>query len=263
MYAACGLLLLTGFYPLWRAWRANRDTTIRPAVAWAAGAWAAWCAAAWAAAASPGDPPRLWWYAPLCLTGCASVAVFGARRPVVGAWNFVVAGLLAVLLLPVAEGLGNPRPTEAEAIFLAATLTVGLLNYLPTPMGIALLPVGIACVVEMASFAGWADLRRWEPAGLVLLAVAPWAGLGLARRSPPERSEFDRLWLDFRDRFGAVWALPAREQFNRAAANAGWPVALDWRGLRLTGQGPPDLAAPLAALRALLKRFGPDKETPQ
>jgi hypothetical protein len=38
-------------------------------------------------------------YLALCLTGCVGVAVLGARRPGVGAWDFVLLGLLAVLLL--------------------------------------------------------------------------------------------------------------------------------------------------------------------
>ena len=79
-----------------------------------------------------------------------------------------------------------------------------------------------------------------------------------ARRRTPATA-FDREWLAFRDRFGLVWGLPARDQFNRAAANAGWGVVLDWRGLRTTAGAP---AAPhaeaLAGLRGVLKRFGPE-----
>jgi hypothetical protein len=67
--------------------------------------------------------------------------------------------------------------------------------------------------------------------------------------------------LDFRDRFGLVWAQRVREQFNRAAANAGWPVRLYWQGLHLSAGAPlPEPAVQaevVAALRALLKRFGP------
>jgi hypothetical protein len=62
--------------------------------------------------------------------------------------------------------------------------------------------------------------------------------------------------LDFRNRFGGLWALRVRDQFNRAAANAGWPVALRWGGLRSVGY---DDDAPLKGLRALLKRFGPEE----
>jgi hypothetical protein len=70
-------------------------------------------------------------------------------------------------------------------------------------------------------------------------------------------SEFNQVWLDFRDRFGLTWSLRMREQFNRAASNAGWHARLGWSGL----QGPKEeIALPdmLRTLQALLKRFGPE-----
>src|SRR5882724_2886965 len=94
------LILLFGTaYPLWHAWRANATTTLRPSIAWGAAAWLAWLAAF-----ALDDPTNLWRYLALSLTACAGVSVLGARRPGVGAWNFVVVGLLAVLLIPVARG---------------------------------------------------------------------------------------------------------------------------------------------------------------
>jgi len=70
-------------------------------------------------------------------------------------------------------------------------------------------------------------------------------------------SAFNQVWLDFRDRFGLTWSLRMREQFNRAASNAGWHARLGWSGL----QGPKEeIAQPdmLRTLKALLKRFGPE-----
>src|ERR1700756_5554100 len=95
-----GVLLLSGFYPLYRAWRGAAGTTLRHSVVWAFLAWGGWCAAA----LLDGSPAL--GYLALCLTACAGVAVLGARRPGVGAWDFVVLGLLAVLLLPLAESRG-------------------------------------------------------------------------------------------------------------------------------------------------------------
>jgi hypothetical protein len=58
-----------------------------------------------------------------------------------------------------------------------------------------------------------------------------------------------------------VWGQRVREQFNRSAANAGWPVALHWYGLVVEeGRTPPDGAALVAKLQALLRRFGPDED---
>jgi hypothetical protein len=53
-----------------------------------------------------------------------------------------------------------------------------------------------------------------------------------------------------------VWGQRTREQFNRAAANAGWAVELTWHGLQSSGDGAADdPALPLETLSALLKRF--------
>ena len=83
----------------------------------------------------------------------------------------------------------------------------------------------------------------------------------LAGRPQAGVSAFDALWLDFRDRFGVVWGQRTREQFNRAAAHEGWPVALHWDGLVVEeGKTPPDAAELVAKLQALLKRFGPEDE---
>jgi hypothetical protein len=258
IYAACAALLLTGAYPLLRAWQANRDTTLRQAVVWAACAWAAWAASAAARAAWPQDH-FLWQYLPLCFTAGAGVAVLGARRPGVRAWNFVVLGLMAVLLLPALGGADpQPRLELAPVLFLSATLAVALINYLPTPSGWAAVIVGAACAGEVAVLAGWLQSGVWEAVLLVGLAVAPWAGLAASRRARGA-TEFDRAWRAFRDRYGLVWGLRVCDQFNRAAANARWPVVLRWDGLRATPGAAPDLRAPTAGLHALLKRFGPEE----
>lgn len=254
MRLVCGIFLLAGLYPLGLAWRANRRTTLRDALAWAVAAWAAWTAAAWWQILRAGEDGQLGRYVALCLTGCAGVAVLGARRPGVGAWNFVVLGLLAVLLLPVAEGWGEPRLGGPHLAFLAVTLAVPLVNYLPTRLGVAALLLAVGCAAEVLTLA---EVRLGPTGGAsCLVALAPWAALACVRLYALPATTFDRLWVSYRDRFGLVWGQRLREQFNRAAANAGWPVHLTWRGLRLAGNGPPpDEAQRVAMLQALLKRF--------
>lgn len=201
-------------------------------------------------------------YLALCLTGCAGVAVLGARRPGVDAWNFVLLGLLAVMLLPLAENLLAPAASldGLRVLFLAATLAVGVLNYLPTRMAAAALLVAGAEALQLLLLTGQIDPRpvvSWLPA-----ALAPWAALAGWRWRCLPLSEFDSIWLDFRDRFGFLWSQRIREQFNRSAANAGWPVILRWQGLRLVpGTSLPEPAVQavmVTTLRALLKRFGPE-----
>jgi hypothetical protein len=253
MRTACLLLLLTGFYPIVQAWRANRTTTLRPALLWAGAAWMAWVVLLIRA----GDPLAA--YFAVSLTACAGVAVLGARRPGLEAWNFVVAALLATLLIPIAGALlvwDAPGPSPTSWIFLGAVLLIGVLNYLPTRLagGALLLGVASALVIWRMGFSGSA-----EPDGdvaILLLALAPWAAL-LGSLYEIATNAVDREWQAFRDRFGLVWGERQREQFNNAARNAGWPLILGWNGIRRNGDGPqPDETEVLSLLRAVLKRFG-------
>jgi hypothetical protein len=117
-----------------------------------------------------------------------------------------------------------------------------------------------ACLIELRRIdVELNDIERaWS---LGLAAAAPWlAAIPIALRSRQSR-DADSRWRDFRDRFGVVWAMRLREQFNRAAEHAGLKVELGWRGLnRLDGQpvGPDERIASQELLAALMKRFGLD-----
>jgi hypothetical protein len=259
----CGLILASGAYPLAIAWRANRATTLRHALVWACAAGVAWVLAFFLADYYSDNAARLARYVALCLTSCAAVAVLGARRPGVTAWNFVVLAQLALLLLPLAEGLGDVRLDPLRLIFLGGTLMVGFLNYLPTRLAAAVMCGAIGCGVEIALLrsapACGPLLERVAIFSRCLLAASPWIALVAVRALPSPPGQFDRLWIGFRDRFGLVWGQRVREQFNRAAIHAGWPVVLHWGGLRASGMiDDTQHAAMAAALRALLKRFGSD-----
>jgi hypothetical protein len=251
-WIADGVLLLS-LYPMALALRANWTTTLRQPIVWALLAWCAWLVASggWAAGSEAGDPTMS--YLALCLTGCSGVAVLGARRPGVSAWNFVVVGLLAVLMLPILQGLGEVRLESAQAGFLALTLMIPLFNYLPTRLALGVILLAAGSAIELARLLGWNAPAWLAP---LLAALAPWsAWLSLARRT--QHTPFDILWLSYRDRFGFVWGQRMRDQFNRAAHHAGWPVELRWSGLN----PPTDSAEMLSTLRAVLKRFGPEEES--
>jgi hypothetical protein len=263
------VVFLSGAFPLALAWFANRRTTLAHALLWGFAAWATW---GWAGFLGSGVPqPRALAarYVALCLTGCVAIAILGARRPGLGAWNFVVVGLLAVLLLPLIENFASGGPLHLEwfrAALVGGVIAVGVLNYLPTRLGPAAALLGVVVALELIGLAGPEELARTvEPIVPRLrlgLALVPWVGLWTCWR-PRLGSECDRLWLAFRDRFGLVWGQRLREQFNRSAFHAGWPVFLSWQGLRRKpGSAPigPDTQASLTAtLCALMKRFGPDE----
>jgi hypothetical protein len=273
MQPACFLVWLTAAVPLWRAWQANQHTSLLQAVHWAILSWASWGVAVASVALWPAFVAQASGYVALSLTGCAAVAVLGARRPGVRAWNFVVVALLAVDLLPLAESMltGSLPLNGLRLTCLAGTLAVGVCNYLPTRFAPAALALLLGCALELAALLtatpmGHEPGRMIEEAALAL-AVTPWIAYACRRRGNPSVAEFDRLWLDFRDRYGFVWSQRVREQFNRSAANAGWPVVLRWQGLRLRpGTLPPEPATQtkiVATLHAFLKRFGPDEPRSQ
>ncbi len=68
----------------------------------------------------------------------------------------------------------------------------------------------------------------------------------------------DRVWLDFRDAFGAVWGLRVMERMNASAAMLGWPVTLSWQGFLANEPGAGNVETPQIvedSLRTLLRRF--------
>src|SRR5262249_27701996 len=145
------LLYVSTVYPLWRLLIDCDKTSLRSAAYWTVVAWVGWGILIFSTAAGFAkgtlDAVR---FVGLCLTACAGVAILGARRPHVGAWNGVVAGLLAVLLLPLAEYhlLGTPLLSGLRAWFLLATVLLGVVNYVPTRFGLAAVLIGIGCVDE-------------------------------------------------------------------------------------------------------------------
>lgn len=261
MTTVYAILLVAGLYPLIAAWRANRITSLKHASVWAVAAWLAW---GWALLGADADqlgmePAR---YVALGLTGAAGVAVLGARRPYAFAWNFVVLGLVAVMLLPLVEHavIGTSPIDPLRIGFVTATLAVGLLNYLPTRVAPAVVLLALALTGELLGlfapdlFGDRGEVQLFH----LLVLFSPWAAWRCWRRPVAAPSEFSQVWLDFRDRFGLFWAQRVREQFNHAAAHAGWPVQLTWRGLRRTSPAaitPADQMAMVETLRKALQRF--------
>src|SRR5205823_291161 len=144
---------------------------------------------------------------------------------------------------PVAEGLLTGTGLNLDrfrVVFVSATLAVGILNYLPTRLAGGVLLALLGCVREIWILAAdppadGAGELGWTATWLVLVPWVAWLGMQTDRARD---AAFDALWHDFRDRFGLVWGQRLREQFNRSALHAGWPVVLRWQGLRLC-QGEP------------------------
>jgi hypothetical protein len=271
MQIVCVLIWLSGVYPLWQVRQANPQWSLLQGVYWMAAAWLTWGGPICLASSSSAQSAAAWTYLALVMSGCAGIAVLGARRPLNGPWNFVVLALAAVQLLPVAEGLATGGGLEVSTVrlmSLAATIGVGVLNYLPTrsaPAAILLLAGTTLTFIPFVFAIEEDHYRGVEWVGRLAVALVPWLAYLSVAGKGHSRSEFDELWLEFRDRFGFLWAQRLRDQFNRSAVHAGWPVVLRWQGLRIVaGAAVPSTQVQgeiVAALRALLKRFAPEPES--
>jgi hypothetical protein len=262
----CLLFFLSTALPLALAWRANQQTSLRHVLGWAGLAWFLWSwTLTWAD--RPAEDTALVRYLACAGTGAAAIGLLGARWPGVRPWHFVVVGYWLVILLPVAQSVfvrSRLQLDYYQLLLPGMAIAVGVINYLPTQLGPAAVLIGTVAGVELLSLTaseGVVDsLRPMLPLSRWLLGAAPWLAYGALHFQPTPASRFDRAWLSFRNRFGFVWAQRLREQFNRSAVHAGWPVVLYWQGLRVArgaSQPEPEVQeAMLTTLNGLMKRFG-------
>lgn len=165
------------------------------------------------------------------------MSVLGAKRPQDQAWHFIVASLWGIQALPAAEVLllrpGQPLAiVDFRAIFLLVLIGLATLVYIITRFSLASLIAAAGQLVLVWEFLPWPESASSSGrvlVGVALLvtaaAVAWWTGHRKRTVQP-----FDRLWLDFRDAFGALWSARVMERINAAAVQYQWPVRLSWSG---------------------------------
>ena len=248
--AACGLATLP---------RVRGTTLTAPALWWIAAAAA--IAAVEAMLAYRQIAPTtlqasLWRYAAAVGTFCPLTAVLGAKRPQDRGWQWVVASLWLVLLVPVAQAIASPGGTQLELVgawrwLLWGFIAMGLLNYLPTRFALSALLVAAGQAVLLGGPTGIA--QNLSPTARIAAALTLFlAACGLATlrrfRLPPSALPQTARWLAFRDAWGAFWALRVLQRVNQTAELSRWPVRLQWSGLIST-----DDAAPLETLPAAIE----------
>jgi hypothetical protein len=181
-------------------------------------------------------------YAAAVGTFCPLMAVLGAKRPQDRGWQWIVLSLWIILLVPAGQAIVSRTGGELQLaamwrLMLGALIALGLLNYLPTRHAFvsAMIAVGQMGLLEDYFTTPSADsaTHRLGAAALIAIAALRISKKGDGSRfSPPDGqlAPFTQRWLNFRDAWGAFWALRILHRINETAALSHWPVQLQWNG---------------------------------
>ena len=174
------------------------------------------------------------------LSFCPTMSVLGAKRPQDKAWNFIVLSLWVVLVLPALEAvtLHLDQPFDlstARSWFVLVLIVVCAANRVGTRGTLAGL---VFAAAQLLLFAPYLPLGidtlviHSAGGGLSLLSLAIGIDVVNTYWGRPGRHGWDRLWLDFRDTFGTLWALRVAERINAASEICDWQLRLAWGGFR-------------------------------
>ena len=147
------------------------------------------------------------------------------------------------------------------AWFLALLILVILGNTLPTRHALAGLLFAISQACLLSDMLPFPLPRKVEPLWGLALALATLVLVNLrAAPARPGVAPLDRIWLDFRNGYGAVWGLRVAERVNATAEANNWNVRLTWQGFTegnkpATWQNPAKTAEVQRSFIALLRRF--------
>ncbi len=239
------LALLCCLPILLRARSSLRETTLITACNWALAVAVAWTSV-WTFDSALGCVPTgtadQLWYALAVLSLSPAVAVLGARRPISRVWPWFVLGpMILILIWPAlvdwsATSRGRALELEEPAIvgfLLVLIMAAG--NYLGTRYRFSalLLITALALLVAPLMIGFPKTVITRDTARLA--ATACFAAAILARQLPhgsPRTldSPFDRLWHDFRNEFGLVWARRVQDRINIEAQKENWPLKLEIHG---------------------------------
>ena len=188
-----------------------------------------------------GVADRLWYLCSVLML-CPPIAVLGARKPGVQAWNwFVLVPLVLVIGFPAMALRGSSSLTAPLQIELPAAIGFGLVlvmgagNYFGTRFTLAaglsvfslLLIVGSLTSSVSENFPSTLNSRIW---GTLSLSAAFITAACRAKRTFSRTHRMNQIWIDFRDDFGIVWSKRIMDRINRIANEEHWPVRLDLDG---------------------------------
>jgi hypothetical protein len=229
-----------------------RGSTAVPAAGWAVAAavvlTAEMTAAATGGVASPAARGSIRLVA-AALAVCPTMSLLGAKRPQHGVWQFIVATLAVVLVLPaVSAALVRPGSVPdvhlLERGFLLLLALVGWMNFAGTRHAAAATLVTAGQISLSWPWLPFATdqlaLGTWLPDGLAAILLAAGATVAVlqsavAGRRPPAavqslRDRYNRPFFALRETLGAAWTLRIAERFNAVATSRGWPCRLHFGG---------------------------------
>lgn len=224
---------------LLRGWGRLRGTTLRGGFALGnigVGVWLVARAGEIFDAWPPGAVSYAEYFAILALLG-GGISILGARNPGAEAWRwFVVAPMFLVLGWPAVLCWGeNWIPEKLELMtpaFLGVllVLVMGAGNYLATRFQKSALWGSLAAVLTIVPMTPLNPSTWISAQGLAVLseAAACLALLGILEGNRERQNQgLLRLWDDFRDSYGIVWAYRVMERMNQEAERLGWPFRLE------------------------------------
>lgn len=219
---------------------AARGTTLSPAWNWALAVWLLW-ELAWVSGLSslPEAVLDYLWYGVAVLGLCPPMTVLGAKRPGTRVWTvFVVFPLLLVFAWPAIVGWVHGFPPERLTLETPMLVGYGLVlvmgygNYLGTRHSLTALMIAISLAWLAWQFADTPEAGEiHHPIGpTALFVIACITPTILPSRPVEDLSGQDRVWRDFQDAFGIVWARRIMDRINHTARKENWSARLEAHG---------------------------------
>ncbi len=266
--AACGLAALLALLAL-QGFRHLRTTTLAAPCLWAALSATCLALAALLEPKLQGISLSAFRFAIVATTLCPLMAVLGAKRPQDRGWQWVVLSLWVVLVWPAAQAVLLPAGTHVELfvawkLFLWGLIGIGLLNYLPTKNWLPAIFVAAGQAILLRNHLWLGKLLNNEWASTLgigcLLAAAALVSLRRNALNPQlsTLNSFSTQWQNFRNAYGAFWALRILGMVNQTAKLRDWPLRLHWSGFETLEDRQPteeQLAELEQTMSTLLRRF--------
>ncbi len=273
-FVATGLSLALVVRAIVRAGPLVRNSTLTTARSWGAVALSLWCAACLAELVPDIASSRLrdqLWYAVALISLCPLLAALGARRPGHRVWTlFVLIPMLAVLGWPAVTVwfMSDTARLQLEAPTLVGfgiVLVMSAGNYLGTRFLLAASLLAVSLVLVVTPLSAGMDASPtspdpWRLAATILLGLAAGEAVRKMHDMQTAPRGWNRVWGDFRDLFGIVWANRLEERLRQTARQERWALTPGPRGFEpLSAEGllSPEQTAQRQdhTLRWLLRRF--------